>query len=148
MVQGRKLVIHREKISLLHAKILSKYLYWSIENPNYNIRVLDIQSCGLGDEILAELLSGIAQQNKITSITIADEEIGPKSMEQLDKILVREPPRALLELNLIKVKGLTIATVRALFTSLYSSNLAKLTLKDFVLLQSREDSSEIIDYLC
>ena len=69
-------------------------------------------------------------------------------MEQLDKILVRETPKALLELNLIKIKGITITSVRALFTSLYSSNFAKLTLKDFVLLKSREDSSEIIYYLC
>ena len=52
--------MHRENISLLHAKILSKFLHWSIENPSYNIRLLDIQNCGLGDKTLAELLNGVA----------------------------------------------------------------------------------------
>jgi len=46
-----------------------------------------ISESGLTDELLAAIISGLCLQKKVKMLTLAREEIGPKSLEALKRLL-------------------------------------------------------------
>jgi len=51
------------------------------------IQNIFISESGLTDELLAAIISGFCLQNKVKMLTLVREEIGPKSLEALKRLL-------------------------------------------------------------
>jgi len=62
------------------------------------VRVLEIKNCGLSNQGMLDILTGIAAQARISSINIYNESIDYASIEKLNEILSRPPPYSLTEL--------------------------------------------------
>jgi len=65
-IQNQKLILVREALSRTDALVLGQYLQQSAETKESNLRVLEIKNCGLSNSCLAEILTGVAAQPRIS----------------------------------------------------------------------------------
>lgn len=70
----------------------------------FDITEVILDGNGLKDEAFAKILTALIQFDDLTLLSYSNNNLGPKSVEILGKIILRNPPNALKELKISGVK--------------------------------------------